>query len=544
MVKAELAHNPYLLVTDIKFNGQTPKINSLVEKYLTGKLQDWMAKLPDIFYSEMNGWDFDLDFSGTSIDFEALQEAFDAEGVSRDSVCLFHKNEIECVERKDEEITELLAWLEHNPNRKFAFADFRQVNASLLNTDYSLITVQGHPYDMALKKVTVENVSDVGELKQAALDNTPILFYVNEQNRQEFRRNLIGILKRADVKMQQLFFCINPNLNRSQVERIIRDLGVDSPQIVDSPSANVIKRYLEVYPMTAYVQQVIRVLRGVQEEIDSMLRSENEQSVSINGIIHQKIDYLDEIVQKLKTANERITQRDNFEPPVGLTSANNDFMQKILSWRKKKIMMTSDEEAVRVSTEFDNEIQSFFSEFISQVRMVFFETMKRISTKFLTVYNSAGFEDKFKSDHEGYIDLSGYALPALASSFFGLKSERHVEQNDSPFGLIKNMLGNTLPESKELVRVVTYLYQEWRENAVSLASPIIAEVIRGVSETLKDYYENIAQDYLDHLKTLIDQQTQIKDDVALQLSDDERELQADNDWFSVFQEKQREIERG
>ena len=33
MISAELQHNPYLLETDVKFNGQSPKINSQIEKY-------------------------------------------------------------------------------------------------------------------------------------------------------------------------------------------------------------------------------------------------------------------------------------------------------------------------------------------------------------------------------------------------------------------------------------------------------------------------------------------------------------------------------
>jgi hypothetical protein len=126
LVKAELIHNPYLLETSVKFNGHEPKINSLVEKYRADKLQDWIARLPDIFYNEMNGWDFDLDFSGTKIDFECLQAAFDSAGVSRESVCLFHKNELENVERKNSEISDLLAWFDNNINRKFNFSNFRE----------------------------------------------------------------------------------------------------------------------------------------------------------------------------------------------------------------------------------------------------------------------------------------------------------------------------------------------------------------------------------------------------------------------------------
>lgn len=49
MVKVELNYNPYLLETNIKFNGQMPRINSLVEKYQQNTLQTWVDKMPSIF---------------------------------------------------------------------------------------------------------------------------------------------------------------------------------------------------------------------------------------------------------------------------------------------------------------------------------------------------------------------------------------------------------------------------------------------------------------------------------------------------------------
>ena len=63
MMKAELNYNPYLLETSVKFNGQAPRINSLVEKFQNSSLQKWVHRIPDIFYDEMNGFDFELDFS-------------------------------------------------------------------------------------------------------------------------------------------------------------------------------------------------------------------------------------------------------------------------------------------------------------------------------------------------------------------------------------------------------------------------------------------------------------------------------------------------
>ena len=49
-------HNPYLLETDVKFNGQSSKINSQIEKFENQLLSDWIKNVPRIFYDEMNGY--------------------------------------------------------------------------------------------------------------------------------------------------------------------------------------------------------------------------------------------------------------------------------------------------------------------------------------------------------------------------------------------------------------------------------------------------------------------------------------------------------
>ena len=69
MIKADLSYNPYLNETIIHFNAKEPRINSLVEKYQDKMLQEWICKLPFIFRNEMNGYNFELDFSGTTLDY-------------------------------------------------------------------------------------------------------------------------------------------------------------------------------------------------------------------------------------------------------------------------------------------------------------------------------------------------------------------------------------------------------------------------------------------------------------------------------------------
>lgn len=91
MINAELSYNPYLMETQIRFNGQAPRVNSLVEKYQDMNLQGWINKIPKIFYDEMNGFYFELDFSGTQLDYEDLCNAFRRIWITEESVPIVHK---------------------------------------------------------------------------------------------------------------------------------------------------------------------------------------------------------------------------------------------------------------------------------------------------------------------------------------------------------------------------------------------------------------------------------------------------------------------
>ena len=95
----------------VKFNGQSPRINSLIEKYQGIPLQDWISIIPKIFHDEMNGYDFELDFSGTELDCEEIKTASRKAKISVDEVPIFLKNELESREIKADNINLLLSWL-------------------------------------------------------------------------------------------------------------------------------------------------------------------------------------------------------------------------------------------------------------------------------------------------------------------------------------------------------------------------------------------------------------------------------------------------
>ena len=60
---------------------------------------------------------------------------------------------------------------------------------------------------------------------------------------------------------------------------------------------------------------------------------------------------------------------------------------------------------------------------------------------------------------------------------------------------------------------------------------------------LKKYYDQLAEQYISHIQMLIKDQTDKKEAVSMQLSDEERKLQEDNDWLVEFSNRLERIER-
>ncbi len=185
MVKAELEYNPYLLETEIRFNGQKPRINSLVEKYECEALRNWIDKIPGIFYDEMNGYDFELEFSGTERDYQELKTIFESKGIGDDQVHIFHKNILDSRKEKNLKIEELLNWLANNRNSHFDFDQFKRDNDDLFEGLYPFIIINGHRLNTSAfdnTEVSVEQIDTVKELEHTALEDTPILINVTSGN--------------------------------------------------------------------------------------------------------------------------------------------------------------------------------------------------------------------------------------------------------------------------------------------------------------------------------------------------------------------------
>ena len=540
MISAELSHNPYLLLTSVKFNGQAPRINSQIEKHEHQPLKDWVHLVPSIFYDEMNGYDFDFLFTGTSPDFEEVKLAFKLAGVSESDVRLIHKNEIEDADTKSQEVDELVNWLRENPNRKFNFSSFWNENLELFEGAYTYIVLGGSAPEKSDSHIEVETISSAKELSTTVLTSTPILLYISSENIDQRRKDLNILLSRKDVRQEQLFFMINPAMNHHQITRTIEDLGVSAPQVVSDYFDEAIKKYIRNYPVTEYIRDVIAVFEAVAEDIDTILEAENEESIAINAGIHAKIDLLEASILRLKETDNFFVQRDNFVAPYSFESAKDELIDQIRKWRNRKTKIVGDVEADNAAIEYDTYLSRAFQSFINRVTDITRTAASEIQSDLHSTYEGGQIDTSYYPEANGFNSASTIISPSLKDEFIALKQITFEEAKGDFFGLFKKS-----PDVEpEQIRVATSYLEQWRsvaeEKLLYLAERFIAEN----SAALSKYYALQAEDYHNHLIGLLTELSAEKEQVASTLSDEEKKLQQDNDWLATFRDKLYTIERG
>ena len=540
MVKAELTYNPYLMDINVKFNGQPPRINSLIEKYQDSPLQDWINNIPCIFYDEMNGYDFELDFSGTSLDYEEVRKAFKKARVSEDQVTIFLKNELEPRETKTERITSLLNWLKSNPNRKFDYETFYQNNRGLFEDDYSYVILHCNFEHEEYEGISIETVDSVDELKNTNLSHTPILFYVSKETLPFLSDDLKKIISRNDVDYKQIFFFISDDLPRNKIKRIIIDLGIIEPVIVSDLLDEKINKYLLLYPVSDYINSAVKSFREEAGSISAVLEVENAKSESEGREIHLRLDNIEDTLKKSKIADELIMQRDNLEMPPEFISIKEKFIECISEWKNKKTKITKDDEALSVAAEFNTDIHRFYGDFSAQINGVFYKYIKNIKDMYYEWCREV-VDEKIEIKDISFSKDDYPIIPEQTYDLLELKEEKYVIPETNFIGkLFKSADNNT---EKVPVLETTYYYQTWREYMIKVALPVAEENISIRFELLKKHYNELATSYHDLILKLIEEKSVEKDDVSSKLSDEEKILQKDNDWLSEFMDQIKSIER-
>ena len=540
MVNAELQHNPYLLETEVKFNGQEPKINSQIEKYENKLLADWVRDVPKMFYDEMNAYDFDLFFSGTEYDFQKLQQTFISLGVTSDQVRLIMRNELEDAEIKSNEIRNLIDWLKENRNRQFDFDNFYDANRGLLEETFSCIVIRGKdevPEDLTF---TLENVKSVDEIAGTNLTYVPVVFVIEAETIQLFRNDLLALFGRKEVEQNQLFFCISPAMDKEYVVRFISDLGIEEPQLISRIDDGNVATYIKNYPMVAYVGEVIRVFENEVNTLDDRLKAKNEQSAIENAEVYEQISALEDVIEKIKASDMRFVDLDNYSGGNRFNDLKTELEEMIRKWKSRKTKVVGDVEIDRNSTEYEQELARYLGEFYRKAIELFGFEKDKIEREFNEIYLRQPLDSEYKPEGLEVTIPDNVEVNGIKSVLLELQEERYEEKTD----FLDFFKAKSSNEPKELVRVVTCYLEKWREKAIELMIPVVEQYISESQENLKRYYDELAGKYHTKLSELHELKMNEKIGIASQLSEDERMLQADNDWLVVIKDQLARIERG
>lgn len=543
MINAELSYNPYLMETNIRFNGQPPRINSLVEKYQNMSLQSWISRIPKIFYDEMNGYYFELDFTGTELDYEVLCNTFKKAGITNEIVPIVHKQCLEDRITKQNEMEKLLGWLEANPNNRFDYDAFRAENSELFDGGYSYIYLHGRGLDDAILKdmnVSVEHVEKVEELNNTDLNCTPILIYITDKTLPMLASELAYFKARKDVTEEQLFFSIGGTLDKMTIERVIRDLGIASPKVVETPADLAVRRYIEVYPITDYIRNSLNVLRLAANDIGEDLERDNEESIIKNREIHEKIYSINNTLDNLGKAREFYREYPDSVPGGYMTEMEEELLKKINDWRGKKIKINKFEEAVPAAGEFERDTKKLVLTYGNKIKTNMDEQLTGLRNDFETEYKNIQYDD-FEPETK-LLELPEIGIvESFAQKLLEFKEEKYVAAKEDLIGMFfKARQG----DEKEMVLETTYYYKNWRDYVSELVKKVADAYEDKLKLIYKGYLTCLRDEYVQHIEMAIEQETLKRSEVESQLSEDEKLLRDDNLWLAKFNEQRVAIERG
>ena len=103
MKKISITYNPYKLTTIIIVDGKKPKQNSSLNVE-NRRLQEWVDKLPGILIKEYPDNSYDIQFTGTQVDYDDLTTAFNDHQDIDAKFDFFRKGDAETVEKAIDEI--------------------------------------------------------------------------------------------------------------------------------------------------------------------------------------------------------------------------------------------------------------------------------------------------------------------------------------------------------------------------------------------------------------------------------------------------------
>lgn len=544
MVKVELKYNPYVLETKVYFNGQLPKINSQIEKFENKRLFVWSDKLLDILYSEMNGYDFDLDFSGTKADYEKIKYLIKKNHLNSE-IRLNFVNRLEEAAKKCRRFKEMITWLKRSSIEEFHFLEFWEINQEYMienNLLYVLVDKKVADFSIEDLDVNVESVDSISQLPEN-IGFYPVLLVLDADKEAEFRQNLLALLQRKDLIADQIFILISENVNLAYYIRLINDLGLKQPQFIYSIDSPLIYDYFENYVRIDFLFKALKILETQKDMTSSKLDQKFETMKQNNREIFEKISKLDKEIADIQLA---IEQFENWH----LVMYKNEFEklyvqlnETITHWKSRTKQIRNDSEAEKMMKELQGLTEKSLFEFKNAANRLFDDKLSELMNIFSRLYKDSNIQDSFYVHSRNELIISKYEVKNFSEKLRVLRQERLVPKEDI-FGLINRIVKNEQNKIQELVPDITYDLDKFREIACKETLPIAQNLLTDIENRLQSIQLYIVDEYKTHLSTILNEKLLEKANEANQLSAAEKHLQDKKDWLIEFSGQLSEIERG
>ncbi len=454
MVKVEMYYNPYNLKTTIKFNNQKPRINSMIEKFESEVLQDWIEELPDIFENEMNGFNFELVFDGTELDFEDLKDAFNRKNIndkdphSKRYVKFTHNNIIEKCEDKIERIEELHKCLEKDIPIEYQDKINKYLSDYKLEKDFSLFFVSQNKMENRLfgnMEVSINNL-DIDDLllsKNEDISNIPIIIELNENNKTLLIKKAIELVQKKSIRNKQLFFMISGTKEEMTIIRHMLEEGIIKPQFIENVDDSKLLNYLNNYSFSNYVRNTINELRRTYAGIHEYAEDDKKNAASVKSSEQMILSSTNDEKNRIEGVLNRISvNRYKLDSTVGENDIK-ELIDNIYSWKKFVKVIKNEKEAIKKSKELEDYINKQVANLQSQY-------LKFAITEVTNIKNHYFLLCK---------ELNNFNTDIYSISF---NYERSVNYNSNlSYAFFKQMKTVNKTEKGKVITEIIYNVQDW-----------------------------------------------------------------------------------
>ena len=337
---------------------------------------------------------------------------------------------------------------------------------------------------------------------------------------------------------EQVFFYIHPSVNRDNAKRIIRDLDVQNPRIVENAQDQQIMRFIELYPVTDHIAGAIKLLRQQIDKMQGVFIEEEKTTHESNADVPKKLESANTELKLLKLTKETFEKNVELQIPDDWQNYKDELIEGILNWKKNKTKTTRVEEAAGMAVMFDNEIRRLYRSYENKLSESLFKLKEETDIYHSQLYECAKADQEYRPILPNLLQVSSEELPIFISELMEQKEEKYVPPTND-FDIVGLFFK---PNKQDLVLETSYYYQKWREYIRSQVEPVAERLIEKSFAALRTYNTEAREIYRDHLDELISLKKELIEKTKKNLSAEEMKVQADIAWLQEFKERVAAIE--